>query len=115
MHPRDSPRFMIKRLPLSSVELLVLLELNQPDVRNAAWNPVPHVICAVDRPRTTQSSMRDVEGGLGKDDDDVFLFFEPLQEAKNNPWLQTVADYLDCFKQLLEVCSMPFTSLDWHS
>jgi len=105
MHPHTNPKFLIKRLPLSSSELLVLLELNHSDILDAAWNPAPHIICAVDKPRASGQS-----DGDDAQEDDVFLFFEPLQEAKNNPWLQTVGDYLDAFKELLEVRS-PFRLL----
>jgi hypothetical protein len=115
MHPRDKPKWMIKRLPLSSSELLILLELNQQDVRNHAWNPAPNIVSAVDRPRPAFLRSPDIrlgpdggedredEGRLGSDDDDVFLFFEPLEEHERNEELNTVEDYLGVFHDLLKV------------
>ena len=116
MYPRDKPKWMIKRLPLSSSELLVLLELNQLDVRDHAWNPAPNIVCAVDRPRPAflrspdsgfglgpEGEDKEDEGRLGSDDDDVFLFFEPLEEHERNEDLNTVEDYLGVFHDLLKV------------
>lgn len=95
---------MIKRLPLSSSELRVVLELNQAEVRSVAWNPAPRVICAVDRPRSCLLSDKHIgDDRLGRPDDDVFLFFEPLEEVENNPSSNGPTEYLDMFKELLEV------------
>lgn len=41
---------------------------------------------------------------MGSDDDDVFLFFEPLEEHERNEELNTVEDYLGVFHDLLKVC-----------
>lgn len=95
---------MIKRLPLSSSELRIILELNQPDVRDVAWNPTPRVICAIDRPRLCLLTDKYIGNeSLGRPDDDVFLFFEPLEDIEPNPARMGSADYLDMFKELLEV------------
>ena len=95
---------MIKRLPLSSSELRVVLELNLAEVRSVAWNPAPRIICAVDRPRLCLISDRRIgDDRLGRPDDDVFLFFEPLEEVENKPGLNGAPEYLDMFKELLEV------------
>ncbi|KAF5340624.1 hypothetical protein D9611_007363 [Ephemerocybe angulata] len=103
MYPREAPRFMIKRLPLSSSELLVILELNQSDLKSVSWNPAPRVICAIDRPRTILLSDKGMgDSRLGRPDDDVFVFFEPLQELDKHPLLETVEEYLEMFKELLE-------------
>lgn len=104
MYPRNSPQFMIKRLPLSSSELRVILELNQAEVRNVAWNPALRVVCAVDRPRLCLLSDKNMgDNRLGRPDDDVFLFFEPLEEVEDNTARKGVTELLDMFKELLEV------------
>ena len=84
-----------------------MLELNQAEVRNVAWNPAPRVICAVDRPRLCLISDKNKgDDRLGRPDDDVFLFFEPLEEVENNPALNGPGEQLDMFKELLEVRSV---------
>lgn len=75
---------MIKCLHQSSPELIILLRLNHPDMRQDPWNPVPHIICAVSR------------------DERVFLCMQRLLEF-NQPPLQIVANYIDFFRQVLEV------------
>lgn len=96
---------MIKRLQVSASELLVLLELNQSELRGLDWNPALRVVCAVDRPRMCLLSDRGTgDEMLGRPDDDVFLFFEPLEELEKNASLpRTVEGWLDMFQQLLEV------------
>ncbi|KAJ7099935.1 hypothetical protein B0H15DRAFT_927553 [Mycena belliarum] len=74
---------MIKCLDKSSPELIILLRLNQRDLRADPWNPAPHIICAVPR------------------DDRVFLCMQRLVEF-NQPPLQTVSNFIDFFKQVLE-------------
>ncbi|KIM48234.1 hypothetical protein M413DRAFT_225673 [Hebeloma cylindrosporum] len=77
------PPLMVKCLERSSTELLVLLELNRPELREDPWNPAPHVLEAVER------------GEL------VYLCMQPLLEY-NQPPLLTVAHYIDFFRQVLE-------------
>ncbi|KAJ6478793.1 hypothetical protein C8R47DRAFT_1050896 [Mycena vitilis] len=74
---------MIKCLHCSSDELLMLLRLNHRDMRQDPWNPVPHILCAVSR------------------DERVFLCMQRLVEF-NQPPLQTVSNYIDFFRQVLE-------------
>ncbi|KAJ7108781.1 hypothetical protein C8R44DRAFT_937951 [Mycena epipterygia] len=71
---------MIKCLHRSSPELIILLRLNQRDLRQDPWNPAPHIICAVSR------------------DERVFLCMQRLVEF-NQPPLQIVSNYIDFFKQ----------------
>lgn len=75
---------MIKVLPRSSPELLLLLELNHPHSRVDPWNPVPHIMSIVERA------------------DQVYLCMEGLSEFGQPPLLN-VAQYLDFFRQILEV------------
>lgn len=75
---------MIKYLPRTSSELFLLLELNHREVRADPWNPVPHILCAVER------------------GDRVFLCMQRLVEYDQPP-LKTIANYIDLFRQLLEV------------
>jgi hypothetical protein len=75
---------MIKYLQPSSHELFLLMELNNCEPRQDPWNPAPHILCAIER-----------DGG-------VFLCMEPLIEF-NQPPFKTVANYIDFFKQTLEV------------
>ncbi|KAF9468749.1 hypothetical protein BDZ94DRAFT_1246188 [Collybia nuda] len=78
---RDS--LMIKRLPRTSSELYILLELNHPEYRMDPWNPAPHILCAVER------------------EDVVFLCMERLGPYYEPPF-KTVANYIDFFRQILE-------------
>ena len=75
---------MVKCLERSSAELLILLELNRPELRKDPWNPAPHILEAVER------------GEL------VYLCMQRLLEY-NQPPLLTVAHYIDFFRQVLEV------------
>ncbi|KAJ7185872.1 hypothetical protein C8R46DRAFT_1185470 [Mycena filopes] len=81
--PEANDSMMIKCLPASSTELLILLRLNHADFRQDPWNPAPHILCAVTR------------------DDRVFLCFQRLVEF-NQPPLQIVSNYIDFFRQVLE-------------
>ncbi|KAJ7359712.1 hypothetical protein DFH08DRAFT_846800 [Mycena albidolilacea] len=74
---------MIKCLPSSSPELFILLRLNQSEFRQDPWNPAPHILCAVSR------------------DERVFLCMQRLV-IFNQPPLQTVSNYIDFFRQVLE-------------
>ncbi|KAJ7697633.1 hypothetical protein B0H17DRAFT_1263111 [Mycena rosella] len=74
---------MIKCLHESAPELIILLRLNQRELRQDPWNPAPHIICAVPR------------------DERVFLCMQRLVEF-NQPPLQIVSNYIDFFKQVLE-------------
>ncbi|KAJ7634501.1 hypothetical protein FB45DRAFT_909050 [Roridomyces roridus] len=74
---------MIKCLHQSAPELAILLRLNHSEFRDDPWNPIPHIICAVER------------------DERVFLCMHRLVEF-NNPPLQTVVHYIDFFRQVLE-------------
>ena len=78
------PPIMVRRLPRSSQELLLLLELNHPDFRDDPWNPVPHTHSGIQR------------------DGEVYLCMQGLFEY-NEPPLLTVAHYIDFFRQILEV------------
>jgi hypothetical protein len=79
---RDS--LMIKCLPRTSAELYILLELNHPELRNDPWNHAPHILCAVER------------------EDKIFLCMERLSPYDEPPF-KTVANYIDFFRQVLEV------------
>lgn len=74
---------MIKCLPATSPELLVLLELNHEEYRQDPWNPAPHILRAVEK------------------GDTIFLCMERLNEF-NQPPFKTVANYIDFFRQTLE-------------
>lgn len=79
------PPLMVQRFKKSSLsELLLLLELNVPELREDPWNASPHIVRAVER------------------DDHVYLCMHRLFEY-NNPPLATVAHYIDFFRQVLEV------------
>lgn len=78
---------MIKCLSRTSPELYILLELNHPELRIDPWNPAPHILCAVER------------------EDRVFLCMERLNPYDEPPF-QTVANYIDFFRQILEVCAL---------
>jgi hypothetical protein len=80
---------IIKCLPRNSSELLLLLELNHPDIRSDPWNPTPHILCAVER------------------GDQVFLCIQRLIEF-DRPSFKTVANYIDFFRQSLEVSPSVF-------
>ncbi|KAF9040594.1 hypothetical protein BJ165DRAFT_1350507 [Panaeolus papilionaceus] len=88
------PPLMIKRLPRSSQELLVLLEMNHPEYREDPWNALPHILQAVEK------------------DDKVYLCMKRLSEF-NDPPLLTVALYIDLFRQVLEVSCFP-NSVNLH-
>lgn len=75
---------MVKCLERSSTELLILLELNRPELRKDPWNAAPHILEAVEK------------GEL------VYLCMQRLLEY-NQPPLLTVAHYIDFFRQVLEV------------
>lgn len=75
---------MVKCLPRTSSELHLLLELNHHEFRQDPWNPVPHILSAVER------------------EDVVFLCMERLMDY-DQPSFETVANYIDFFKQTLEV------------
>lgn len=68
-----------------STELLLLLELNSKELRQDPWNPVPQILCAVER------------------GDRAYLCMERLLEFNQTPF-KTVANYIDFFRQTLEVC-----------
>ncbi|KAJ7196466.1 hypothetical protein GGX14DRAFT_574793 [Mycena pura] len=74
---------VIKRMHRTAPELFILLRLNEPELRQDPWNPAPHIICAVSR------------------DEHVFLCLQRLVEF-NQPPLQTVSNYIDFFRQVLE-------------
>ncbi|KAJ7060922.1 hypothetical protein C8F01DRAFT_177394 [Mycena amicta] len=81
--PDANDSMLIKRLHRSSPELLILLRLNQRELRQDPWNPAPHIICAVPR------------------DQHVFICLQRLVEF-NQPPLQNVTNYVDFFRQVLE-------------
>ncbi|KAL0570984.1 hypothetical protein V5O48_010969 [Marasmius crinis-equi] len=82
----DGIPFTLFPLPTTSTQLLVYLALNQRDARLDPWNPIPHIICAVDRTRTH---------------DTVFLCLKHLVPFDIPPF-RTVANWVDLFRQLLE-------------
>jgi hypothetical protein len=89
-HPLiSSAPLMIKRLHHSSPELRLLLELNRPDIRDDPWNAAPHILEAVERA------------------DNVYLCLKRLSEY-NQPPLVKVTQYIDFFRQILEVFSFTF-------
>lgn len=71
-------RLLIKCLPRSSKELLILLEINHPEMREDPWNAAPHILRAVER------------------DEDVYLCMDSLVEFDQPP-MRTVANYIDFF------------------
>ncbi|CAA7265830.1 unnamed protein product [Cyclocybe aegerita] len=79
----NSSPVMVKKFKRTLPELLVLLEMNHPNLRDDPWNAVPHIRCGVER------------------DDDVYLCMQPLWEYDDPPLL-TVAHYIDLFRQILE-------------
>lgn len=74
---------VLKCLPKDSAELFLLLELNHAELRQDPWNPIPHILCAVER------------------GEHVFLCMQRLTEY-NRPPFKTVANYIDFFRQALE-------------
>ncbi|KAF7316066.1 hypothetical protein MIND_00124600 [Mycena indigotica] len=81
--PEANDSMLIKRLHRTSPELLILLRLNQRELRHDPWNPTPHIICAIPR------------------DEYVFICLQRLLEF-NKPPLHNVANYVDFFRQVLE-------------
>ncbi|KAG6868016.1 hypothetical protein C0993_008358 [Termitomyces sp. T159_Od127] len=79
---RDS--LMLKCLPRASTELYLSLELNHKELRSDPWNPIPHLRCAVER------------------DNNVYLCMELLNPFDQPPF-KTVSNYIDFFRQVLEV------------
>jgi hypothetical protein len=75
---------MVKCLPRDSVELRILIELNHSERRHDPWNPAPYVRAVVER------------------DSRVFVIMERLR-AYDDPPFKTVANYVDLFRQILEV------------
>jgi len=75
---------MIKCLPRDSLELCILIELNRSEQRHDPWNPAPHVRGIVER------------------DSRVFVVIERLS-VYDDPPFKTVANYVDLFRQILEV------------
>ncbi|THU98235.1 hypothetical protein K435DRAFT_965055 [Dendrothele bispora CBS 962.96] len=53
--PRPLPPLTLLPLPPSSSTLLLLLSLNDPALRSDPWNPVPRILCAVDRSLDTDA------------------------------------------------------------
>ncbi|KAL0065659.1 hypothetical protein AAF712_007300 [Marasmius tenuissimus] len=81
--------FTLLPLPTTSTQLLIYLALNQRDARLDPWNPIPYIICAVDRTRTH---------------DTIFLCLKHLVSFDLTPF-RTVANWVDLFRQLLESLS----------
>ncbi len=74
---------MIKCLPRSSPELFLILQFNHPEYRDDPWNPVPQLLCAVER------------------GDKVFLCLQRLFQFDKPPFI-SVANYIDFFRQSIE-------------
>ena len=83
---------MVKCLPRDSVELRILIELNHSERRRDPWNPVPYLRAVVER------------------DSRVFVVMERLS-AYDDPPFKTVANYIDLFRQILEVSVAGFILL----
>ncbi|KAG7088565.1 hypothetical protein E1B28_012545 [Marasmius oreades] len=83
---QDGTPFVLLPLPTTSTQLLIYLALNQRDARLDPWNPIPHIICAVDRTQTH---------------DNIFLCLKHLVPF-NALLFRTVANWVDMFRQLLE-------------
>jgi hypothetical protein len=83
---------MVKCLPRGSQELRILIELNHSERRQDPWNPAPHVRGIVER------------------DSRVFVVMERLS-AYDDPPFKTVANYVDLFRQMLEVRGTVFILL----
>lgn len=115
-------------------ELVLILQLNHHEPREDPWNPVPHVVKAIERERSRgrEKRVNVVEGGevysvcagkhnglgdehgdgVGHGDEgvDVYIFMEGLR-AWNDPPLKTVHNYIDLFRQILEVRPFIHSSL----
>jgi len=77
---------MVKRIPRESTELAVISDLHSVDLRQDPWNPCPHILQTIDQGPASQH---------------VYLFMERLNEF-NAPPMETVAQYIDFFRQILE-------------
>ncbi|KAF4623570.1 hypothetical protein D9613_001778 [Agrocybe pediades] len=77
------PPMMVKRVRRSSEELLLLLDLNRPDLREDPWNAAPHILGAVEK------------------EDYVYLCLQRLSEY-NDPPMLNVSHYIDFVRQMLE-------------
>ena len=77
---------MVRIIPQVSEELRLLNELNQSSHRADPWNPAPYLLCTFER-----------------DETDVCACFEHLTPYDEPPF-RTVAQYIDFFRQALEVC-----------
>lgn len=75
---------MIKCFPSNSLELSLIGEANEESWRRDPWNPVPHILHEASR------------------DGIVILGMERLMKY-NEPPLLSVANYIDFFRQILEV------------
>ena len=82
----NGPPLMFKEVARSSPELLVLLELSHPELRQDPWNPVPHILKAIER------------------DDRVYLCMQGLSDYDDPPFV-TIVQYLDFCRQVLEARS----------
>jgi hypothetical protein len=82
--PADGASVMIKCLTRDSLELRILIELNHSERRHDPWNPAPYVRGVVER------------------DSRVFVVVERLSSYDDPPF-KTVANYVDLFRQILEV------------
>lgn len=82
--PTDKDSVMIKCIPRDSLELCILIELNCSERRHDPWNPAPHVRGIVER------------------DSNAFVVMERLSPYDDPPF-KTVANYVDLFRQVLEV------------
>ncbi len=92
----NGPLLMFKELSRSSPELLLLLELSHPELRQDPWNPVPHILKAIER------------------DDRVYLCLQGLSDYDNPPFV-TIAQYLDFCRQVLEACTCKLSSKSHHA
>ncbi|KIY69318.1 hypothetical protein CYLTODRAFT_489021 [Cylindrobasidium torrendii FP15055 ss-10] len=81
--PTANDSIMMKCLPRNAPELFLILQFNQPEYRNDPWNPIPHLLCAVERK------------------DKIFLCLQRLF-AFDKPPFAIVANYIDFFRQMLE-------------
>ena len=82
--PTSNDSFMIKCLPRTSPELFLILEFNHHEYREDPWNPIPQLLCAVER------------------GEKVILCLQRLFPFDKPPFA-CIANYIDFFKQLLEV------------
>ncbi|KAF8989032.1 hypothetical protein BDQ17DRAFT_1434741 [Cyathus striatus] len=96
-HPQSPPKLMIKRIPRSSQEYSILLNLNQHDLRMDPWNPAPHLRSAIERESVVDHNYFDT-----RDDDGwVFLCMETLRPYDKPP-LEKIGMWVDFFRQVLE-------------